>query len=227
MKLKIDLEILNKTEKNIEENIKVLGTVDIVKLKEVKAIQNAVKEHLLFIGLDRGNNIRNISVLGIGNSCNVIIDSKDIIRTALFSCSDKVILVHNHPSNSLKPSNADIHITNITNKILKAFNIELTDHIIVTENNYLSMEAMKQIDKNYYDEKLDNMDKGFILEENQMLRKQIEELEKQIQEKNMEDEIDDDFECITKSKIGQNEFEEGINPSFFVPKKQSLEEEER
>lgn len=62
MNLNIEVPILTKTGKNIEQDIKVLSSTDIVSLKQVQAIRNAVKEHLLFIGLDRGNNVRNISV---------------------------------------------------------------------------------------------------------------------------------------------------------------------
>ena len=134
--MNIEVPILTKTGKNIEEDIKVLSSTDIVNLKQVQAIRNAVKEHLLFIGLDRGNNIRNISILGIGSNCEVLVDSKDIIRTALLSCSERVVLVHNHPSNSLEPSNADIHITNITNNLLKTFYIELLDHIFVRFSSF-------------------------------------------------------------------------------------------
>ncbi|MCI8654605.1 MAG: JAB domain-containing protein [Clostridia bacterium] len=80
------------------------------------------------------NNIRNISLLGIGTSNEIIIDSKYIVRTALVTASDKVILVHNHPSNGLTPSNKDIYLTNITNRLLDAYNIQFLDHIIVAEN---------------------------------------------------------------------------------------------
>lgn len=178
--MNIDLHIQTKPEKNISEEIKVSGSEDIVNLKEVKAIRNAVKEHLLFIGLDRGNNIRNISVLGIGSNCEIMIDSKDIIRTALFSCSDRVILVHNHPSNKLEPSAQDMHLTNVTNQILKVFNIELLDHIIVTEKNYISMEEIKKITRNYENESINNMQKGFLIEENQKLKEKISKLNEQI-----------------------------------------------
>lgn len=180
----INLNVLTKTEKNIDEDIKVLSSADIVNLKEVQAIRNAVKEHLIFIGLDRGNNIRDISVLAIGSSCKVVIDSKDIIRTALFSCSDRVVLVHNHPSNTLQPSSADIHITNVTNKILEIFNIELLDHIIVTEKDYISMDNIKKITRDFNDELIDRMSKGLLLEENQKLKKEIEDLQVQLREKN-------------------------------------------
>ena len=53
--------------------------------------------------------------------------------------SDKVALVHNHPSGILEPSKEDINITITTGKLLKLFNIELIDHVIVSEKNYLSI----------------------------------------------------------------------------------------
>ena len=179
-KLNINVPILEKTEKNIDENIKVSSSQDIVNLEQVQAIKNAVKEHLLFIGLDRGNNVRNISVLGIGSNCEVIIDSKDIIRTALLSCSERVVLVHNHPSNKLEPSLPDIHITNVTNQILKTFNIELLDHIIVTEREFISMEKIKK----------------FLIEENKRLKQEIEMLKnnKEEIENTSQEDVDYDYE---------------------------------
>ena len=194
--MNIEVTILTKTGKNIEEDIKVLSSTDIVNLKQVQAIRNAVKEHLLFIGLDRGNNIRNISILGIGSNCEVLVDSKDIIRTALLSCSERVVLVHNHPSNSLEPSNADIHITNITNNLLKTFYIELLDHIIVTENEYISMEKIKKFNKNYINDEINKVEKQFLYEENLKLKQEIEKLQnnKEKEENLTNDELDYDYE---------------------------------
>ena len=193
--MNINVPILEKTQKNVDEDIKVLCSTDIVNLEQVQAIRNAVKEHLLFIGLDRANNIRNISILGIGSSCEIIIDTKDIIRTALLSCSEKVILVHNHPSNSLKPSNPDIHLTNVTNQILKTFNITLLDHIIVTEKEYISMEKIKKVDRDFTNNSINEMTKGFLIEENKRLKQEIEILKNSKQKKeniSQEDiEIDD------------------------------------
>lgn len=194
--MNINIPILEKTDKNINENIKVDASSDIVDLEQVKAIRNAVKEHLLFIGLDRGNNVRNISVLGIGSNCEVLIDSKDIIRTALLSCSERVVLVHNHPSNNLEPSNADRHLTNITNQILRTFGIELLDHIIVTEKEFISMEKIKEFNRNYTSDAIDKMQKGFLLEENKRLKQEIEILKnrnKEIENPSKED-IDFDYE---------------------------------
>ena len=115
----MNVDIIEKPKKNISEDIKVGSSTDIVNLKDVQEIRNAIREHLLFIGLDNRNNVRNITLLGIGTSCNVVIDTKEIIRTALYSASDKVILVHNHPSNNLEPSKDVFHFPLLTNLFVK------------------------------------------------------------------------------------------------------------
>ena len=102
-----------------------------------------------------------------------------------------MILVHNHPSNKLEPSNNDRHITNVTSKLLKAFNIELMDHIIVAENNYISMGAIKAIDKDYENDRTKIIDKVLLIEENDKLRKEVKCLTNKLQkyeEKTQEEE---------------------------------------
>lgn len=181
----MNIDIIEKPEKNISDNIQVKSSIDIVNLKDVQEIRNAIREHLLFIGLDNRNNIRNITLLGIGSACNVIIDTKEIIRTALYSASNKVILVHNHPSNNLEPSKEDFHLTNITSEMLKVFNIKLQDHIIVTEKEHISMEKIQKIAKEKNIKSIDNLKKGLLLEENERLKQQITELQKETEKYNL------------------------------------------
>lgn len=187
--LSLSIEVQKKPK--VIEEIKLEKSGEVFDLEEVQEIKDAVQEHLLFIGLDRGNNIRNISLLGIGTSNEISIDSKYIVRTALITASDKVILVHNHPSNKLEPSNNDRHITNVTSKLLKAFNIELLDHIIVTENNYISMGAIKAIDRDYENDRTKLIDKALLIEENNKLQKEVKCLTNKLQkyeEKTQEEE---------------------------------------
>lgn len=190
----ISIQVSDKPKTNIDREIKASNSKDVVNLEEVQAIKNATNEYFIFIGLDRANNVRNISLLGIGTSSNILIDSKDIIKTAILSASEKVILVHNHPSNNLKPSKEDLHLTNVTNEILKPFNIELIDHIIVTEKEYSSILEVKAFYKQSKGETLENMSKGFLLEENQKLKKEIEQLKQQLQNKQVEQEYEEELE---------------------------------
>ena len=168
---------------------------DVFNLEEVQEIKDAIQEHFLFLGLDRVNNIRNISLLGIGTSSHIEIDVKYIVRTALVTASDRVILVHNHPSNSLEPSLQDKEISNISNQLLKAFNIRLLDHIIVSENSYVSMESLKLINDKYESERTKMIDKITVIEENIKLKDEIVRLNKELKKyREIEKDTEDEYE---------------------------------
>ena len=123
---------------------KIICPKNVYQLKEIQEIKDAIQEHLMYIGLDRGNHIRNIDILGIGGSSSIEIDAKYIVRKAIINANDRVILVHNHPSNTLEPSIQDKKFTNTTEELLKMFNIQLLDHIIVTENSYVSIKSQEK-----------------------------------------------------------------------------------
>ena len=168
---------------------------DVFKLEEVQEIKDAIQEHFLFLGLDRVNNIRNISLLGIGTSSHIEIDVKYIVRTALVTASDRVILVHNHPSNSLEPSLQDKEISNISNQLLKAFNIKLLDHIIVSENSYVSMGSLNLINDKYESERTKLIDKITVIEENTKLKDEIVRLNKELKKyREVEKDAEDEYE---------------------------------
>ena len=168
---------------------------DVFNLEEVQEIKDAIQEHFLFLGLDRVNNIRNISLLGIGTSSHIEIDVKYIVRTALVTASDRVILVHNHPSNSLEPSLQDKEISNISNQLLKAFNIRLLDHIIVSENSYVSMGTLKLINDRYESERTKLLDKIIVIEENIKLKDEKVRLNKELKKyREMEKDTEDEYE---------------------------------
>lgn len=190
--MSLSIEIQKKPNKEIEE-IKICSPREVFELKEVQEIKDAIQEHLLFIGLDRGNNVRNISLIGIGASNEIKLNSKYIIRTALVTASDRVILVHNHPSNNIKSSNVDNQITNVTKKLLKTFNIELIDHIIVTENDYSSMLETKVIKEDFENKKTKEMNMNFLIEENIALKNENKELKNKLQKCIIKDQ-EDEFE---------------------------------
>ena len=191
MSLVLDIQ---KKECEINER-KVNKPEDVFNLEEVQEIKDAIQEHFLFLGLDRVNNIRNISLLGIGTSSHIEIDVKYIVRTALVTASDRVILVHNHPSNSLEPSLQDKEISNISNQLLKAFNIRLLDHIIVSENSYVSMESLKLINDKYESERTKMLDKITVIEENIKFKDEIVRLNKELKKyREMEKDTEDEYE---------------------------------
>jgi DNA repair protein RadC len=64
---------------------------------------------------------------------------KDIARTAVLTNASAVILVHNHPSNNNDATPEDKNATKEIKEALGIFNIELLDHVIISQNNSYSM----------------------------------------------------------------------------------------
>ena len=176
MKMNFDIQKKPKVE-NVEKAV-LRKPRDVYNLKLIQEIKDAIQEHIVMIGLDKQNNIRVSTILAIGSQDKSPVDVKDILRTALINACSSVILVHNHPANSLKPSQDDIYFTNTANKFLRTFNIQLMDHIIVTENDYTSMGSLNLINENNIDPKFQFVDKVLLVEENKKMKKRLCEVAK-------------------------------------------------
>ena len=102
------------------------------------------QEHFCVMFLDSVNNITGFKVLFTGGMNAATVDLKVVFRNALLFGACSIIVVHNHPSNSLIASKEDIQITQEIKQAGKLLGIRLLDHIILTNNSYLSMadEAM-------------------------------------------------------------------------------------
>jgi len=75
---------------------------------------------------------------GTIDECGVAI--REIALRALLNNAKNIILFHNHPGSSLQPSTADIDLTRKAKEALKILDINIVDHIILTEDgNSLSM----------------------------------------------------------------------------------------
>lgn len=73
-----------------------------------------------------------------GGLTSTVIDIRLIFKKALEINATKMILCHNHPSGMLQPSNEDISVTKKLKDAGKTLNIQVIDHLIITENAYFS-----------------------------------------------------------------------------------------
>jgi len=188
MSIKIDVQ---KKPINEFDTRKVSSTEDVYKLNEVQEIKDAIQEHLLLVGLDFNNNLKTIKLVGIGSNKAIIIDSKSIVRTALMSLSDKVVLVHNHPSNSLTPSIHDKRMTCEIGRLLKTFDIELIDHVIVNHYSYMGLGHYEDMKFDYKNSDIEYTEKYFLMEENLKLKNKINELNNRIKEISIKEDEED------------------------------------
>ncbi|WP_313091181.1 RadC family protein [Chryseobacterium flavum] len=95
-------------------------------------------EEFWAIFLNNNNKAIHISQLTNGGISQSIVDVRILFKTALDHFSTGIIIAHNHPSGSLRPSREDINITQKIDEAGKTLNIQLLDHIIVTQDSYFS-----------------------------------------------------------------------------------------
>lgn len=95
-------------------------------------------EEFWAIFLNNSNKVIHVSQLTQGGISQSIVDVRVLFKTALEHFSTGVIIAHNHPSGSLKPSKEDINITKKIKEAGNVLSIQLLDHIIITQNSYFS-----------------------------------------------------------------------------------------
>lgn len=102
------------------------------------------KEHFWSIGLDSRNQIKYIELVTLGILNASIIHPRETFRMAVMKSVASIIICHNHPSGSLKPSVEDLTINKRLVEAGKILEIKIIDHIIITNDND------KQGNKKYY-----------------------------------------------------------------------------
>jgi DNA repair protein RadC len=97
-------------------------------------------ESFFLLLLNRGNKTIGYAKISQGGVAGTVVDTKIIAKYAIEHLASAVILAHNHPSGTLKPSEQDIVITKKVKEALSLFDIAVHDHIILTEDSYFSFE---------------------------------------------------------------------------------------
>lgn len=95
-------------------------------------------EEFWVLYLNNSNKVKYKAPLSKGGMTGTVVDVRVLFQTALEQKEVGIILAHNHPSGKLKPSDADIQITKKIKEAGKVMDIQLLDHLIITEYSYYS-----------------------------------------------------------------------------------------
>lgn len=95
-------------------------------------------ESFVVVYLNRANTIIRQEVISEGGITGTVADPRIILKKALDYHAVSIILCHNHPSGNLKPSKADEQLTNKIKNAAAFLDIQVMDHIIVSEEGYYS-----------------------------------------------------------------------------------------
>ena len=103
------------------------------------------QEHFMVLFLNNRKEIITYKdmYIGLSNSCNISV--KEVYTNALRLNASYIIIVHNHPSGIVVPSNDDIQVTNNFVEVGKMCGINCVDHIIVGHNHYFSFREKQMI----------------------------------------------------------------------------------
>ncbi|MFV9550080.1 RadC family protein [Algibacter sp. PT7-4] len=95
-------------------------------------------EEFWIIYLNNSNKILQKNQLSKGGITGTLVDVRLVLKNALEVGAVGLILVHNHPSGTLKPSQADKQITQKLKIAAQSLDIKVLDHVIITEKSYFS-----------------------------------------------------------------------------------------
>jgi len=135
-----EVEVSYKSNYNITERPQINSSNDAYKILMQHWRLGSIEylEEFKVILLNTNNRVLGIVDISVGGVSGTLVDPKIIFAIALKTNSSKFIMCHNHPSGNLQPSEADKRLTQKIKDGGKLLDIEVCDHIIVTNQNYFS-----------------------------------------------------------------------------------------
>lgn len=95
-------------------------------------------EEFWVLYLNNSNSVLYKLQVSKGGITGTVVDVRLILKKAIELVAVAIILVHNHPSGNMRPSDADLHVTQKLKKGASTLEIKVLDHLIVTEKTYFS-----------------------------------------------------------------------------------------
>lgn len=95
-------------------------------------------EQFWVVYLNNSNKVLVQQKISHGGITATLVDIRLVLKRALELNSTALVLCHNHPSGNLKPSEADFRLTEKVKLAAKLMDIQVLDHIIITDHSYFS-----------------------------------------------------------------------------------------
>ena len=140
--LKAAFELANRLEGYSETGQKpvVKSPEDVAVLVQPR-LRDKKKEYFLALFLDTRNQLIKLAEISVGSLDTSIVHPREVFKEAIAASAASVIFAHNHPSGDTDPSGDDIKLTKRLAEAGELVGIEVLDHIIIGERNYLSLKG--------------------------------------------------------------------------------------
>jgi len=133
-----------------EQKIKIANSDDVYKIMQAVLMRQSrlhrMREYFWVMGLDTASNIQYLELVSIGKLNIVSVEPIEIFSFASQKRCKRIILVHNHPSGNLKPSEDDIELTARLGIGAHFLGMEILDHLIINEKDFSSIGEIANID---------------------------------------------------------------------------------
>ena len=122
---------------NIKELKKISSSNDVYRIF-LNILADKAHEEFWVLYLNRNNKVIGKEKISSGGQSSTTVEVKFIIKNALIRLATGIILVHNHPSGNLKPSESDILLTKKIKNASNLLDITTFDHLILSNEGYFS-----------------------------------------------------------------------------------------
>ena len=140
--IKAAFELANRLEGQTETGKRqvVRNPIEVVSVVRSR-LKGKKKEHFLVVLLDTRNQVIKVSEVSVGSLDTSVVHPREVFKEAISASAASVIFVHNHPSGDTEASEDDIRLTKRLAEAGEIMGIDVLDHIIVTDKDYLSLKS--------------------------------------------------------------------------------------
>ena len=114
---------------------------NVVGISKGLGIQDSAEELFCMYCINAKGQIIAFHEVSHGDLCSSTTHPREVFKRALLNNAGSVIFVHNHPSGDPTPSEVDIETTKRLSKAGEILGVPVLDHIILGDENYISMRA--------------------------------------------------------------------------------------
>ncbi len=108
-------------------------------VEQLSDIRDKKQEYFVVLTLDGANRLIAKRIITIGTLTSSLVHPREVFADAITDRAASIIVAHNHPSGELKPSVADIEITDRLRKAGDLMGIQLLDHVIITKTDFATI----------------------------------------------------------------------------------------
>lgn len=105
-------------------------------VEQLADIRNKKQEHFVVMTLDGANRLIAKRTISIGTLNSSLVHPREVFADAITDRAASIIVAHNHPSSSIKPSQSDTDLTHRLKQAGELIGIDVLDHIIITKMSY-------------------------------------------------------------------------------------------